>query len=156
MYGVGLLKFKGKTLGYILKDSFQMNGSKGEASKVFAEQAQSAPVKTLPGSNGSIAPSFNLIEMDYEVMAALLGGTVVKTGEVATGWKAPHEVVVLEGEFIIETNSKHRITIFNGILQGNLGGSLNMTSVSQIEVAIEPQLPEDGTAPYEIDDIPEL
>ncbi len=156
MYGVGLLKFKGQTLGYILKDSFQMNGTKGEVAKVWAEQVQSAPVKTLPGSNGTIAPSFNLIELDYEVMAALLGGTVVKTGEVATGWKAPSEVVSLEGEFIIETVSMKRITIFNGMLQGNLGGQLNMSSVAHIEVSIEAQIPADGSAPFSIEDIPEV
>ncbi len=160
MYGVGLLKFKGKTLGYILKDSFQLNGSKGEVSKIWAEQLQSAPAKSLPGSNGTIAPSFNLIELDYEVMAMLLGGTVVRTGEgdaaKVTGWKAPSEVVSLEGEFIIETVSKKRITIFNGLLSANLGGNLNMTSVAQVEVSIEVQLPTDGSEPYGVDDIAEV
>ncbi len=47
MYGVGLLKFKDKVLGYILKGSFALGGTKGENSKVWAEQVQSAPVKTL-------------------------------------------------------------------------------------------------------------
>ncbi len=158
MYGVGLLKFKDQVLGYILKDSFQMNPTKGESSKVWAEQKQSAPVKTLPGSNGTIAPSFNLIEMDYDVMKSILGGTIKKNaaGDKTIGWLAPSEVITIEGEFIIETVSKHRITISNGLLQGNLGGGLNMTSVSQIEVAIEVQIPEDpDAAPYEIEDIEE-
>jgi hypothetical protein len=157
MYGVGLLKFKGETLGYILKDSFNMNPTKGETSKVWAEQVQSAPVKSLAGTNGTIAPSFNLIEIDYEVMQSILGGTLVRTGETVTGWKAPREVITIEGEFVIETKSKHRITIFNGLLQGTLGGGLNMTSVSQIEVAIEVQMPDDpDEAPYQIEDIAEI
>jgi hypothetical protein len=158
MYGVGVLKFKDKVLGYILKGSFQLNGSKGEVSKIYAEQVQSAPVKTLPGSNGTIAPSFNLIELDYEVMKELLGGTLVTGADgKVTGWNAPSDVIVLEGEFIIETVSGQRITIFNGLLQGNLGGNLEMTTLAQIEVAIEVQLSTDpDQPPYRVEDIVEV
>lgn len=157
MYGVGVLKFKDKILGYILKDSFQWNGTKGEVAKIWAEQVQSAPVKSLPQSNGTIGPSFNLIRMDYDAMQSVCGGKVVKGAEDAVvGWDAPTESLLIEGEFIIETKSGHRVTIYNGLLQSNLGGGLNLTSVSQIEVSIEVQMPEDGSAPYRVEDIPEV
>jgi len=157
MYGVGMLKFKGKTLGYILKDSFNMNPTKGEVAKIWAEQVQSAPVKTLSQSNGTIAPSFSLIEIDYEVMQSVLGGKVIKdNADAVIGWEAPTEAVLIEGEFIIETKSNHRITIYNGLLQGNLDGGLNLTSVSQIAVAIEVQMPADTSKPpYRVEDIVE-
>ena len=156
MYGVGLLKFNGKLLGYILKGSFSWGGTKGESSPVWAEQVQSAPVKNLPGSNGTIAPTFNLIEMDYAVLKELLGGTLIMAGEKVSGWNAPSDVLTLEGELIVETASGHRITIPNGQLQANLGGNLEMTTVSQIEVALSVQLPADGGSPYSIEDIPEV
>jgi hypothetical protein len=155
MYGIGSLQFKAQLLGYILKGSFQLGGTKGESSPVWAEQVQSAPVLSLPGSNGTINPTFNLIELSYEAMQALLGGELIMSGATAIGWKAPSESIVLTGEFIIETKSGQRITIFNGLLQANLGGNLEMTSVSQIEVTITPQLAEgDDTTPFKIEDIP--
>lgn len=158
MYGIALLKFKGKPLGLILKGSFQLNGSKGEVSKIWAEQVQSAPAKTIPGSNGTIAPTFNLIEMDYATMKELLGGTLVMGADnTVTGWNAPTDVIVMEGEFIIETVSGQRITIFNGLLQSNLGGNLEMTTLSQIEVGLEVQLPDDPELPpYRVEDIPKV
>ncbi len=96
--------------------------------------------------------------MDYEVMKELLGGSLVTGADSkVTGWNAPTDVIVLEGEFVIETVSGHRITIFNGLLQSNLGGNLEMTTVSQIEVGIEVQLPADTTKPpYRIEDIEEV
>jgi hypothetical protein len=155
MYGVGSLSFKGQILGYILKGSFQWGGTKGESSPVWAEQVQSAPVKSLPGTNGTINPTFNLIELSYQAMQELLGGELIGTAQAPTGWKAPSEVIVLEGEFVIETKSGHRITIFNGLLQANLGGNLEMTSVSQLEVTLTPQLAKgDDAAPYKVEDIP--
>lgn len=156
LYGVGLLKFKGLVLGYILKDSFQMNGTKGEASDIWAEQVQSAAVKSLPQSNGTIAPSFNLIEMDYDSMQACMGGEVLKDASDKTiGWSAPTNTIQIEGEFIVETVSGQRVTIANGLFQSNLGGQLNLSTVAQIEVSIKVQMPTDGTAPYKIEDIVE-
>ena len=65
MYGIGAVIFDDKTIGYIEKNSFDWNGSKPEKVDVEAEQVPDAPVLTLITKNGSIAPTFNLIQLDY-------------------------------------------------------------------------------------------
>ena len=121
MYGVGRLRFKQQTLGYIQKGTFKLNGQKGTNAKVEAEQVPSAPVLVIPQTNGSIAPSFGLIEWDYAIMHLLMGGTLVRDDAGNTiGWRAPGGLVETRGEFVIETMSKKRITIFDSLLQSFL------------------------------------
>jgi len=156
MYGVGRVKAGDTVLGYIQKGTFQLNGTKGETTKIDAEQLPGTPVLTIATSNGSIAPSFGVIEWDYEVMAATMGGTVKrdKNGK-AIGWKAPAQLVEARCKFIIETLSKKRITIFDALLRSSLGGNLDLTSVAQIDMSVEPQTPADGSGPFDVDDIPD-
>ena len=63
MYGIGAVKYKDFTIGYIEKNSFDLGGKKPEAAKIEAEQVQGAPVLVIPQSNGGIAPTFNVIQM---------------------------------------------------------------------------------------------
>lgn len=79
MYGIGAVKFGEKTLGYIEKGSWDWGGSKPEKVDVEAEQVVGAPVLTLVTKNGTIAPTFNLIQLDYENLQLALGGTLVGT-----------------------------------------------------------------------------
>ena len=58
MYGIGAVKYKDFTIGYIEKNSFDLGGKKPEAAKIEAEQVQGAPVLVIPQSNGGIAPTF--------------------------------------------------------------------------------------------------
>ena len=44
MYGIGAVKYKDFTIGYIEKNSFDLGGKKPEAAKIEAEQVQGAPV----------------------------------------------------------------------------------------------------------------
>ena len=77
MYGIGAVKYNDFTIGYIEKNSFDLGGQKPEAAKIEAEQVQGAPVLVIPQSNGSIAPTFNVIQMDYKNLHAnLLGGSL--------------------------------------------------------------------------------
>ena len=64
MYGIGAVKYKDFTIGYIEKNSFDLGGKKPEAAKIEAEQVQGAPVLVIPQSNGGIAPTFN-VETTY-------------------------------------------------------------------------------------------
>lgn len=154
MYGIGRVLFNSTVLGYIKKDSFDFGGTAGEISEIWAEQVQSTPVKSLPRSNGTIKPKFSLIQMNFKHMAAILGGSLVGPAATPTGWGAPREVVVIEGPFVIETVSGHRITIANGLMQGYITGPLNMTATSEIEVTLSPQLPaEPETPPYTIEEM---
>ena len=76
MYGIGAVKYKDFTIGYIEKNSFDLGGKKPEAAKIEAEQVQGAPVLVIPQSNGGIAPTFNVIQMNYSNLHKLLGGSL--------------------------------------------------------------------------------
>ena len=63
-------------MGYIEKGSFDLGGQKPEAAKIGAEQVPGAPVLVIAQSNGSIAPTFNVIQMDFDNLHKLLGGSL--------------------------------------------------------------------------------
>ena len=102
MYGIGAVKYKDFTIGYIEKNSFDLGGKKPEAAKIEAEQVQGAPVLVIPQSNGGIAPTFNVIQMNYSNLHKLLGGSLHYKKEdlekkTPIGWTAPSEVLVMQG-----------------------------------------------------------
>lgn len=148
LYGLSKMTFMGKTVGYIEKDSFEWGGSAPESVDVDAEQVPDAPVLTLVQKNGTIAPKFNMIQLNYENLAAMLGGTAT-----ANGWKAPTTLLQLRGECVIDTPSGKRIKISNAVLLSHLEGKLTLTEVSKIACELKVLKPADGSAPYEICDI---
>lgn len=150
IYGIGAVKFGNKTIGYIEKNSWDWGGSKPEKVDVEAEQVPTAPVLTLITKNGTISPTFNLIQLDYENLQMALGGTLVGTTGAYTGWKAPTSLVELRDECSIEFVSGQTMTIKNATLMANLGGKLTLTEVSKVECQLTVNAPEDGGAPYEI------
>lgn len=156
MYGLDEFKFNGKSWGFIEEDSFDWGGAEGEVTEIRAAQKKSYPVKIIPKSNGTIKPAFDLIQLSYENLASTLGGTVKKTGEKATGWTAPSKLVMITGEAVIDTDSGQRITIPNCLVSAYIGGNLNLTSVSKIKCKLSIAEPADGSAPYTIEDIPEV
>ena len=87
LYGLSKMTFAGKTVGYIEKDSFEWGGKAPESVDVDAEQVPDAPVLTLVQKNSTVEPKFNMIQLNYENMAALLGGHAT-----ATGWEAPTDL----------------------------------------------------------------
>lgn len=148
LYGLSKITFAGKIVGYIEKDSFEWNGKAPESVDVDAEQVPDAPVLTLVQKNGTVEPKFNMIQLNYENMAAMLGGKAT-----ATGWEAPTALLQLSGECIIDTPSGKRVKIPNAVLLSNLGGKLTLTEVSKIECQLKVMKPADGSAPYSIGDI---
>lgn len=152
MYGIGVIIFDKKTIGYIEKGSFDWGGTKPEKVDIEAEQVPDAPVLTLVTKNGSIAPTFNLIQLNYENLHLALGGTLVGTQGAYTGWKAPTDLVELRGECEIELKSGQTVTIPNATLMSNLAGKLTLSEVSKIECQLTVNKPTDGSAPYEIND----
>lgn len=149
LYGLSKMTFAGKTVGYIEKDSFEWGGKAPESVDVDAEQVPDAPVLTLVQKNSTVEPKFNMIQLNYENMAALLGGK-----STATGWEAPTDLLQLSGECLIDTPSGKRVKIPNAVLLSNLGGKLTLTEVSKIECQLKVMKPADGTAPFSIIDIP--
>lgn len=158
LYGLSKLTFNGKEVGYIEKDSFEWGGTAPESIDIEAEQVPDAPVLVLAQKNGTIAPTFNMIQLNYGNLADMLGGTVTYTGEgqnrVATGWEAPTELVQLNGACTIDTPSGKRVSIPNGMLLSNLDGKLTLTEVSKVKCTLKVMKPADGSAPYKILDIP--
>ena len=154
MYGLDELKFNGKSLGYIEEDSFDWGGAKGEATEIRAAQKKGYPVKIIPKSNGTVKPTFDLIEFNYPNMAATMGGTLKGTADKPTGWAAPSKLVTIEGEVTIDTDSGQRITIPNCTLFAYISGNLNLTSVSKIKCELSIAEPADGVEPFTVEDIP--
>ena len=152
IYGIAAVYFAEALIGYIEKGSFDWGGSKPESVDVEAEQVPDAPVLTLLTKNGSISPTFNLIQLDYENLKAVLGGTLIGTEGSYTGWKAPTDLVQLSGKWTIDFVSGQTMTIPNGIILANLGGKLNLTEVSKLECQLKLNKPSDGGSPYEIND----
>lgn len=152
IYGIGAVYFAEALVGYIEKNSWDWGGTKPESVDVEAEQVPDAPVLTLLTKNGSISPTFNLIQLDYENLHAMLGGTLVGTEGAYTGWKAPTDLVQLSGEWTIDFVSGQSMTIPNGTILANLGGKLTLTEVSKLECQLKVNKPADGGSPYEIND----
>ena len=144
IYGIALVKFNSKEIGYIEKGSWDWGGTKPEPIDVDAEQVTDAPVLTIISKNGTIAPTFNLIQLDYENMQAVMGGTLV-------GWKAPTDLVELRGPWEIQFVSGQTMKIPNGTILANLGGKLTLTEVSKIECQLKVNKPEEpDTSTFEV------
>lgn len=153
IYGIALVKFNTKEIGYIEKGSWDWGGTKPESTDIEAEQVPDAPVLTLMNKNGTIAPTFNLIQLDYENLAAVLGGELVGSAGSYTGWKAPTSLVELRGPWEIEFISGQTMKIPNGTILANLGGKLTLTEVSKIECQLKVNKPETAdTSAFEIND----
>ena len=158
LYGLSLLAFDGAEVGYIEKNSFEWGGTAPESVDVEAEQVPDAPVLVLAQKNGTIAPKFNMIQLNYKNLLQLLGGSLlqhnVDGANVTYGWRAPTDLVQLSGPFTIDTPSGKRIKIANAMLLAHLDGKLSLTEVSKVACELRVMKPSDGrSAPYEIVDI---
>lgn len=161
IYGIAAVKMgtgsSAVTLGYIEKGSFDWGGTKPESTDIEAEQVPDAPVISLMTKNGQLAPTFNLIQLNYTQIQKVLGGALVTSGTggsaVTTGWKAPTSLVEIRDSFEIEFVSGQKMTIPNGQIMANLGGKLTLTEVSKIECQLKVNKPSDGGSPYEINDV---
>ena len=150
IYGIGRVKLGDFTLGYIEKGSWDWGGTKPESVDVEAEQVPDAPVLTLLTKNGSISPTFNLIQLNYENMQKVAGGSLVGTEGAYTGWKAPTDLVEIRDSCTIDFKSGQTMTIPNATILSNLGGKLTLTEVSKMECQLKINKPADGGSPYEI------
>lgn len=150
MYGLGSMSLDDTEIGYIEKGSFDFGGKEPETVEVEAEQVPDAPVLTLTQKNATIEPTFNLIQLNYANIHALLGGTLVGTSPNYTGWNAPSDTIDVSGKITINLVSGQTITIPNGKVIANLSGKLTLTEVAKLAVKIKVLKPSDGSAPYSI------
>lgn len=152
IYGIASVTFSDFEIGYIEKGSWDWGGTKPESVDVEAEQVPDAPVLTLAQKNGQIAPTFNIIQLNYENIQKVLGGTLTGTKPSYTGWNAPSDLVQNSGKCVINFVSGQTLTVPNSTLLGNLGGKLTLTEVSKLECQLKVNKPEGGGAPYTITD----
>ena len=162
LYGIGKIMYRDFVIGYIKKDSFDVGGVKAEAAKVFAEQVQGTSVLVIPQSNGSIAPNFALIQLDYANLYEALGGTLHYAAgdtekKTPIGWSAPSELLQLSGPWRIDLISGRSILIADAVLLSNLGGKLTLKETAEIACTLELQQPSEGKAYgiFDSDNIPE-
>ena len=146
IYGIAVVTFGAMTIGWIEKGSWDWGGTKPESVDVEAEQVPDAPVLTLLQKNGQVSPTFNLIQLDYKNIKAVLGGTLVGPEDAPTGWKAPTELVNLSGPWTIKFVSGQTMSIPNGTILANLGGKLTLTEVSKLEC--QPGDPDSELQPF--------
>lgn len=157
IYGLKELRFKGKLLGYIDEESFDWGGEKGTSTQIRAAQVPGYPVKVIPKTNGTVKPKFDLINASFENMAEVLGGTVTMSEtepKKAIGWKAPKQIMLIEGAFQVDTVSGHRFSMPRAVVMANTGGQLNLSSVSKINCELEIMQPLDGSEAMSCDLIP--
>ena len=147
MYGIGAVKYKNKPIGYIAKGSFDLGGTKPEATDIEAEQVPGAPVLVIPQSNGKIAPKFDMIQLNFESLHQLLGGALVKTGEKITGWTAPRDAMVMDGPWELALVSGQSILIPSATLLSDLAGKLTLTETAKIEVELKVTTPATAKVP---------
>lgn len=147
MYGIGAVKYRGTAVGYIAKNSFDMGGGKPESSDIEAEQVPGTPVLVIPQSNGKIAPKFDMIQLNFESLKQLLGGTLIKTGETITGWMAPRAAMVMNGPWELALVSGQSVLIPSATLLSNLGGKLTLTETAKIEVELKVSMPSAAKVP---------
>ena len=81
IYGIASVKFGEALVGYIEKGSWDWGGQKPESVDIEAEQVPDAPVLTLLQKNGTVSPTFNLIQLDYKNLKAVLGGKLSPNDE---------------------------------------------------------------------------
>ena len=157
-YGLAEVLLDDERIGYIEKGSFDLGGKKPEVTDINAEQVPDAPVLVIPQSNGTIAPTFNMIQLNYKNMKRLLGGEIVETGEAPSkkvlGWKAPTSLVSLEGKWTIKFASGQVLNIPRAMILANLGGKLTLTETSKIECELRVMKPltEGDSSPYGMSD----
>ena len=147
MYGIGAVKYKGKEVGYIAKNSFDLGGTKPESTGIEAEQVPGPPVLVIAQSNGKIAPKFDMIRLNFESLEQFLGGKLHKSGEKVVGWTAPIAAMVMEGPWEIALVSGQSILIPNATLLSDLGGKLTLTETAKIEIELKVAMPSAAKVP---------
>ena len=158
LYGLDQFKFAASgtpaELGYIEEGSFDLGGQAGETVEINAAQVKGSPVLVIPKKNGSIKPSFDLIQINYNKLVEVMGGSIRGTVQTPTGWNAPSKSVNITGVAQIITDSGHVIDIPKAQVTAYPTDKLDLNGVAKIHVELTPILSAPNAAPYSISDAP--
>lgn len=154
MYGFEEYKFNGTSLGYVAENSFDHGGKKPEYTAIRAAQVKGYAIKNIAKTNGTIAPTFDLIQFNYENLAKTMGGHILTdSNKKPIGWSSPNGAVLLSGYHEIFTDSGQVIVIPSGMVLGSIQGGLTLddTSKLNLEIAIEQPADKEVKAIYIVD-----
>jgi hypothetical protein len=155
MYGLDEFKFAvtglPTSLGYIEEDSFDLGGKAGETIEINAAQVKGSPVLVLPKKNGTIKPTFNLIQIDYQKLALIMGGTATEDS-----WDAPSELAQVIGHAEIYTDSGHLLDIPMCTMVAYPTDKLSLSGVVKIKCELTPIQSAAGVSPYSFSDAPDV
>jgi hypothetical protein len=155
MFGLDEFRFATEgppvSIGLIEEDSFDLGGKAGETTEINAAQVKSGPVLVIPKKNGTIKPTFNLIEINYQTLAVIMGGTATEAG-----WNAPSNLVQVKGHAVIYTDSGHILDIPMCTMTAYLTDKLSLSGVTKIKCELTPIQSETGVAPYSLSDAPNI
>lgn len=126
IYGIGKLSFCGKEIGWISQDGLAPAGEDVQTTPIYAAQVTDGPVDELVTSPGSTAFTFTLIQLNAQSCVDLLGGEVsAKDG----AYEPPESFTNLEGPFVVDCVSGHKIEIPRGKISGKITNNINMSGV---------------------------
>jgi hypothetical protein len=159
LYGLDEFKFSVTgspvAIGAIAQGSFDLGGQAGEATEIWSAQSKSAPVLVIPKKNGTIKPSFDLIELKYDKLALLMGGAVTLDDDgVAIGWDAPSQLVQVTGHAQIFTDSGHLIDIPVCTVTAYLTDKLHTDGTAKIHCELSPIQSAAGVVPFSVKNAP--
>lgn len=145
VHGLKQLKFNSKTIGYINEEGVDWGGDEPTTVKVFAAQMPTTAVCELIDNPGSDVLSFDLIQLDAQSLADVMGGKVK-----GTSWEAPAIKAPIVGAFEILTHSGHKIAGGKASLVAYPRGKLKGKELFVVHCMLT--ILSDGSSPYTIGD----
>lgn len=134
VYGIGKLLFRGKEIGWISQDGLSPKGEAKQTTPVYAAQVHDGPVDELTSTPGTTAFGFKLIQLNAQNCVDLFGGTV---NEADGAYEAPDDFKDLEGPFVVECVSGHKIEVLRAKISGELADSINMSGVLSYDCTVK-------------------
>jgi hypothetical protein len=159
-YGISSFKFKKdgeasmREIGLVRSDTAVFTADAPTVNDFFAQQNPDYPAISIAENAGISRINFSLMQLKPEVLQTVFGGTI--TGEAPNeSYSAPRQVVQVYGACEITTETNDAIIIPSVLLSANFNWTMSRTDISNIDVVLTIQLPDDGTsAPYKITPAP--
>ena len=148
VYGIGKLMFNSEEIGWISQEGLTSKGEARQTTPVYAAQVHDGPVDELVNTPSTTIFGFKLIQLQPEMCKKLFGGTIAASDGA---YEPPTDFKDLEGLFVVECVSGHKIEIPRGKISGELADSVSMSGVLSYDCTVKCLKPmEDGKARYRI------
>lgn len=126
IYGLAKVTFGSQVIGWIDENGLQWAGTNPTTLPIKAAQIPSGPVDTIVTDAGTVAYTFNLIQLQADGLVNVIGGT---KGAEDGSW-VPPAVMRKTGEMTVETVSGHQILLPKATVTSNgQNNGINMQGV---------------------------